>query len=72
MTPRDKFKQQAEKKIRLAMTHETIIVGDFNIDYNKKYSVDYIHRRLFEDFDVALSNLGFGLCDIIKASKQCM
>ena len=63
VTPRDKFKQQLET-IRLAMTHETIIVGDFNINFNKKYSIDNIHWHLFEDFDVALSN--FGLEQLIE------
>ena len=53
ISPREKFKQQLEL-IRLAMTHETIILGDFNIDFNKRFTVDFVHRRLFEDSDVAL------------------
>ena len=57
LTPREKFKLQLEL-IRLAMTNETLLMGDFNIDFNKRYVVDYVHRFLFEDFDVALSNFG--------------
>ena len=44
--------------IRIAMTNETIILGDFNIDFRKRYMVDYVSRYLFEDFDDALSNFG--------------
>ena len=44
--------------ISLAMTNETLIMGDFNIDFNKRYALDYVHRHLFEDLDVALSNFG--------------
>ena len=35
MSPRDKFKEQLEL-IKQAMTHETIFLGDFNIDFKKR------------------------------------
>ena len=40
------------------MTNETIVLGDFNIDFRKRYMVDYVNRYLIEDFDDALSNFG--------------
>ena len=40
------------------MTTETIILGDFNIDFKKRYMVDYVNRYLFVDFDDALANFG--------------
>ena len=57
LTPREKFAYQLEI-VRLTMTRETIILGDFNIHFAKKYAVDYFHRGLFDDFDAALSNFG--------------
>ena len=40
------------------MTENTILLGDFNIDFEKKYLVNYVHRGLFEDFDEHLSTFG--------------
>ena len=69
LTPREKFKLQLEL-IRLAMTNETLLMGDFNIDFNKGYAVDYVHRFLFEDFNVALSNFGLEqLIDFVTWSR---
>ena len=45
-------------------------MGDFNIDFNKRHAVDYVHRRLFEDFVVALSNFGLEqLIDFVTWSR---
>ena len=40
-------------------------MGDFNLDYNKLYDVNYVHKNLFLDFDEILykENLNF--------SSQC-
>ena len=52
------------------MTNETLIMGDFNINFNKRYAVDYVHRCLFDDFDVALSNFGLEqLIDFVTWSR---
>ena len=52
------------------MKNETLIMGDFNIDFNKRYAVDYVHRCLFDDFDVALSNFGLEqLIDFVTWSR---
>ena len=52
------------------MTSDTILLGDFNIDFNKKFSVDYGRRGLFEDFDDALSNFGLEqLIDFVTWSR---
>jgi len=57
VSPREKFKYQLSL-IKKAITPITILVGDFNVDYLKKFDVDYVHRNLFADFDEALSDFG--------------
>jgi hypothetical protein len=63
VTPREKFKYQLGL-VKNAMNLSTILVGDFNIDYNKKFDVNYVHKNLFADFDETLSN--FGLAQLIN------
>ena len=62
ITAREKFKYQLGL-IKDAMNSNTILVGDFNIDYFKKFDVDYVHKNLFRDFDESLSD--FGLAQLI-------
>ena len=48
----------------------TILLGDFNIDFSRKSSADYGCRGLFEDFDDALSNFGLEqLMDFVTWSR---
>ena len=55
VNPRVKFKYQLNI-IKKALTQKSLLVGDFNLDYRKKYDVDYAHKNLFSDFDEELSS----------------
>ena len=44
--------------IKIALTPETILLGDFNIDDAKRFEVNYVNRNLFCDFEVKLSDFG--------------
>ena len=56
ISQREKFKYQLSI-IKEAFTKGTIILGDFNLDYFKKHSVNYTSSRMFEDFEEKLSDL---------------
>ena len=56
MSARNKFIQQL-KIIKLAFTKNTVLLGDFNLDYTKKFDQNYMNRVLFEDFEEHLSSL---------------
>ena len=43
--------------IRLAFTKDTITVGDFNLDYSKRYDISYRNHGMFSDFDEILGDL---------------
>ena len=43
MTARNKFLQQL-KILKHAFTNNCIILGDFNLDYAKKYDQNYVHK----------------------------
>ena len=60
---RTKFKYQLEL-IKKAMSKNTVLLGDFNIDDCKRYSIDYPLKELFMDFDDALAV--FGLIQLVK------
>ena len=49
-TPRGFFLNQL-RLIRSAFTKDTILVGDFNLDYSKRYDISYRHHGMFSDFD---------------------
>ena len=55
ISPRDKFKMQL-RLIKNALTNNTIVMGDFNLDYKKNFVVNYAHSNLFEDFNEILSD----------------
>ena len=57
ITAREKFEQQL-KLIRHAATKNFIVIGDFNIDYAKKFDVTYANKQLFADFETHLAHLG--------------
>ena len=54
MNARTKFKYQFEI-IKNAKTEKSLLIGDFNMDYAKIYDDNYSHRKLFDDFEEALS-----------------
>ena len=58
VTQRDKFGYQLEL-IKNASTTNTILLGDFNLDWSKYHSDDYSHKNYFSDMDQKLgaSNL---------------
>ena len=60
---REKFRYQLEL-IKNAMTQNTIILGDFNIDDGRRYDVNYAYKNYFNDLDEAFSN--FGLIQLIE------
>ena len=49
MSARNKFIQQL-KIIKHAFTKNTVLRGDFNHDYTKKFDQNYMNCVLFEDF----------------------
>ena len=55
VSARAKFRTQLEV-IKMAMTNDTILLGDFNMDYSKQYDMQYAHRNLFSDFDEVMSD----------------
>ena len=48
--PRENFKKQLHL-INEATTNNTVLLGDMNLDENKRYAIDYNQRSLFGDFD---------------------
>ena len=48
--PRENFQKQLHL-INEATTNNTVLLGDMNLDENKRYAVDYGKRSLFQDFD---------------------
>ena len=57
MTAREKFEIQLNL-VKNAMSKNTIFLGDFNIDYAKKFDITYSNKHLFDSFDNILSHLG--------------
>ena len=55
---RQKFIYQLEV-IKNAMIEKCLLLGDFNLDYNKIYDVNYSQQNMFNDFDdnLAMFNL---------------
>ena len=49
-TPRENFREQLNV-INNATTNSTILLGDFNLDDQKRYLVNYGQRLLFQDFE---------------------
>ena len=50
VTQRDKFGYQLDL-IKNALTTNTILLGDFNLDWSKHHSEDYSHKNYFSDMD---------------------
>ena len=49
-TPRENFRKQLNA-ISNATTPSTILLGDFNLDENKRHLIDYSQRLLFQDLE---------------------
>ena len=45
--------------IKANATMNCVVLGDFNIDYKRKFDVTYASKHLFTDFDSTLAHLGF-------------
>ncbi len=60
---REKFKYQLHL-MKNAITKNTIILGDFNIDDGKRLNIDYAYRNYFCDLDEVFSE--FGLVQLIN------
>ena len=54
---RDKFTIQLQL-IKAAYTPTTIILGDFNLDWNKKFVASYAYKNYFEDMELHLEEFG--------------
>ena len=50
LTQKTFFEMQIEL-ITIATNPQTILIGDFNLDYNKKYDVQYSHKHYFNKLD---------------------
>ena len=40
--------------VKIAMTPNTVLLGDFNLDYARKYELDYVNKNMFINFDKEL------------------
>ena len=54
-TSRDHLNKQL-KIIDKNITPTTVLLGDLNLDENKRYRIDYNQRQLFNDFDLILGH----------------
>ena len=56
LSARDLFTRQLDL-IKLAFNSSTVLMGDFNLDYNKRFDVNYQRENLFELFENKLGDL---------------
>ena len=49
--------------IKNAITANTLLLGDFNLDWAKKHLDDYSHKNYFEDMDTRLDQ--FDLVQVV-------
>ena len=45
------------KIIKCCFTYDTVVMGDLNLDLNRRYDVDYCYKNLFDDFELHLETL---------------
>ena len=57
MSAKNKFEEQLSI-VKNVMTNNTVFLGDFNLDYSKKFDITYCNKHLFDCFDTALSHFG--------------
>ena len=61
ITPTDQFRLQInriKRSLQTCVDRTPIIVGDFNLDYNKIYNPNYSFRKLFEFLNENFDHLG--------------
>ena len=56
VTAKDLFITQCDL-IKTAFTNDTIVMGDFNLDYKRKHDVNYSNVNLFDLFDERMDDL---------------
>ena len=56
VTPKDLFIKQL-KIIKNAFDFYTVVIGNFNLDYNRRFDVTYGNSNLFGEFDLHLEML---------------
>ena len=56
LSERDFFSNQLDL-VRSACNHDSVLIGDLNLDYNKRFDVNYSRENLFELFDNKLGEL---------------
>ena len=67
VSQRDKLCYQLQL-IKLAFTNSTIVLGDFNLDWSRRYDTAYSYKNYYEDME---ENLGeFNLNQLIITEKQ--
>ena len=54
-TQREKFRQQLQI-IKSIINSKTILLGDFNLDLNRRFEVNYAYKNYFEDFEEILGD----------------
>ena len=59
---RDKFTYQLQL-IKAALTASTIVLGDFNLDWSRRFDASYAYKNYFEDMELQLEE--FGLKQIV-------
>ena len=62
-TPLEIFRTQCDIRCN-AYSPGSVILGDFNLDYNKKHDVNYCQHHLFELFDDRMDQ--FSLIQLVK------
>ena len=50
--------------LKIAYLPNTIVMGDFNIDYRRRFDINYTNHELFNDFDDILGD--FDLQQLVK------
>ena len=63
MSERDLFSNQLDI-VKSAFNNDTVIIGDLNLDYNKRFDVNYSREGFFEMFDAILGELN--LLQLVK------
>ena len=63
LSERDLFTRQLDL-IKLAFNNDSALIGDLNLDYKKRYDVNYQRRSLFDLFEDKLG--GLNLIQLVK------
>ena len=63
MTQKDLFTRQCDR-ICTAFNPQTVIMGDFNLDFNRRHDLNYQYYHLFELYDEKMSR--FNLLQLVN------